>query len=158
MTAYTGAHRTRDPARVPAVLFMCVHNAGRSQMAAGFLRHFAGDRIAVYSGGSEPATSINPAAVAAMAEAGIDIEGEHPRLWTEDVVQAVDIVVSMGCGDACPYFPGKRYLDWPLEDPAGQGVAAIRPIRDEIERLVRELMTQLGMDPPHNARSPGHGR
>ena len=109
------------------MLFLCVHNAGRSQMAAGWLRHLAGDRIIVYSGGSEPADQINPAAVAAMAEVGIDITSEFPKPWTDEIVRASDVVVTMGCGDACPLFPGKRYEDWQLDDPAGQDVAAVDP-------------------------------
>jgi arsenate reductase len=129
----------------PAVLFVCVHNAGRSQMAAGFLRHLAGDRIEVLAAGSQPADAINQAAVAAMAEVGIDIAGRQPRLLTGSSVRTADVVVTMGCGDECPYVPGKRYEDWVLDDPAGLDVAAVRPIRDEIrtrvERLVHELDT-----------------
>ena len=121
----------------PSVLFLCVHNAGRSQMAAGWLRHLAGDRIIVYSGGSEPADQINPAAVAAMAEVGIDITSEFPKPWTDEIVRASDVVVTMGCGDACPLFPGKRYEDWQLDDPAGQDVAAVIPIRDDIRAPCR---------------------
>ena len=131
------------------MLFLCVHNAGRSQMAAGWLRHLAGDRITVYSGGSEPADQINPAAVAAMAEVGIDITGEFPKPWTDEIVRASDVVVTMGCGDACPLFPGKRYEDWQLDDPAGRDVAAVRPIRDEIRLRVEELMASLGITPAH---------
>ena len=127
----------------PSVLFLCVHNAGRSQMAAGWLRHLAGDRINVYSGGSEPADRINPAAVAAMAEVGIDITDEFPKPWTDEVVRAADVVVTMGCGDACPLLPGKRYEDWELDDPAGQSVDAVRPIRDDIEQRVRNLLAEL---------------
>jgi arsenate reductase len=133
----------------PSVLFMCVHNAGRSQMAAGWLRHLAGDRITVYSGGSEPADGINPAAVAAMAEAGIDIAGEFPKPWTDEIVRAADVVVTMGCGDACPLLPGKRYEDWQLDDPAGREVAAVIPIRDDIRRRVELLMESLGITPAH---------
>ena len=114
------------------MLFLCVHNAGRSQMAAGWLNHLAGDRVDVYSGGSEPASDVNPAAIAAMAEVGIDITTEFPKPWTDEIVRAADVVVTMGCGDACPLFPGKRYEDWELDDPAGLDVAAVRPIRDEI--------------------------
>ena len=139
---------TASPAeggRTPSVLFVCVHNAGRSQMAAGWLRHLAGDRITVYSGGSEPADRINPSAVAAMAEVGIDIVEEIPKPWTDTVVRAADVVVTMGCGDACPYFPGRRYEDWQLDDPAGQDLAAVRPIRDDIRRRVQELMSSLGV-------------
>ena len=127
----------------PAVLFLCVHNAGRSQMAAGWLRHLAGSQIDVYSAGSAPAASINPSAVAAMAEKGIDILGNTPQVWTADMVRAADVIVSMGCGDACPVLPGKRYVDWELDDPAGLGVEATRPIRDEIERRVTELVEEL---------------
>ena len=128
----------------PSVLFVCVHNAGRSQMAAGFLRHLAGDRVEVLSAGSEPAEEINPVAVAAMAEEGIDIRTKVPRLLTDATVQQADVVVTMGCGDACPFYAGKRYEDWVLDDPAGKGIDAVRPIRDEIrgqvEKLVRELV------------------
>src|SRR5215510_380900 len=124
----------------PSVLFVCVHNAGRSQMAAGWLRHLAGDRITVYSGGSEPADQFNPSAVAAMAEVGIDITAEFPKPWTDEIVRASDVVVTMGCGDACPLFPGKRYEDWELDDPAGLDVAAVRRIRDEIDRRVQILV------------------
>ncbi len=128
----------------PSVLFVCVHNAGRSQMAAGFLRDIAGDRVEVRSAGSMPADQINPTAVAAMAELGIDITAEQPKVLTTEAVQASDVVITMGCGDACPFFPGKRYEDWKLDDPAGQGIDAVRPIRDEIrsriERLVSELL------------------
>ena len=127
----------------PTVLFVCVHNAGRSQMAAGFLRHLAGDRIEVLSAGSEPADSINPVAVAAMAEEGIDIAGEQPKVLTTQSVSASDVVITMGCGDACPFFPGIRYEDWQLDDPAGQELAAVRPIRDEIRRRVEELIASL---------------
>jgi arsenate reductase len=127
----------------PCVLFVCVHNAGRSQMAAGWLRHLAGDRVAVYSGGSEPAERINPAAVAAMADAGIDITAETPKLWTEEVVRAADVVVTMGCGDVCPVFPGTRYEDWQLDDPAGLDVAAVLPIRDAIRARVEQLLASL---------------
>ncbi|TQK27732.1 arsenate reductase ArsC [Arthrobacter sp. SLBN-53] len=129
----------------PAVLFLCTHNAGRSQMAMGFFRHLAGDRADVYSGGSEPAATVNPAAVAAMAEKHIDISGERPQRWTHDIVETVDVVVSMGCGDECPYIPGKRYENWELTDPAGKDVDAVRPIRDDIERRVRELLDELGV-------------
>ncbi|MER5369462.1 arsenate reductase ArsC [Streptomyces sp. NPDC002722] len=126
-----------------SVLFVCVHNAGRSQMAAAFLTHLAGDRIEVRSAGSAPADTVNPAAVAAMAEAGIDMSAQTPRILTTEAVQASDVVITMGCGDTCPVFPGKRYFDWRLDDPAGQGVEAVRPIRDEIERRVRGLLTEL---------------
>ena len=131
----------------PTVLFLCVHNAGRSQMAAGWMQHLAGDRVAVLSGGSEPAASINPSAVEAMREVGVDITGQVPRPWTDEAVGAADVVVTMGCGDACPVLPGTRYLDWDLEDPAGRGVAEVRPVRDEIERRVRGLLAELGVEP-----------
>lgn len=122
---------------------MCVHNAGRSQMAAGWMRHLAGDAVDVFSGGSEPAEGVNQAAVAAMAEVGIDIATEIPQPWTDDIVRAADVVVTMGCGDACPFFPGKRYVDWELDDPAGKPVEEVRPIRDEIERRVRALLAEI---------------
>ena len=125
---------------VPTVLFLCVHNAGRSQMALGWFNHLAGDRAVAWSGGSEPGTEVNPSAVEAMAEVGIDITDEFPKPWTDEIVRAADVVITMGCGDACPVFPGKRYEDWVLEDPAGQGVEAVRPIRDEIGVRVRELL------------------
>jgi arsenate reductase (thioredoxin) len=128
---------------VPGVLFLCVHNAGRSQMAAGWLRYLAGDRVLVWSGGSEPASQINPSAVEAMAEVGIDIRSEFPKPWTDEIVRAADVVVTMGCGDACPLYPGKRYEDWELDDPAGQDLAAVRPIRDEIRRRVEHLLVSL---------------
>ena len=134
-----------QPSDRPSVLFMCVHNAGRSQMAAGWLRHLAGDRLTVYSGGSEPTDRINPAAVQAMDDVGIDITNEFPKPWTDEIVRASDVVVTMGCGDACPLFPGKRYEDWQLDDPAGRDVAAVRPIRDEIRVRVEELMASLGI-------------
>jgi arsenate reductase (thioredoxin) len=127
----------------PIVLFLCVHNAGRSQMALGWFNHLAGERAVAWSGGSEPGTEINPSAVAAMAEVGIDITGEFPKPWTEEIVQAADVVITMGCGDACPLYPGKRYEDWELDDPAGQDVAAVRPIRDEIRRRVETLLASL---------------
>jgi arsenate reductase len=127
----------------PAVLFLCVHNAGRSQMALGWFNHLAGGRAIAWSGGSEPGMEVNPAAVDAMAEVGIDITAEYPKPWTDEIVRAADAVITMGCGDACPIFPGKRYEEWTLEDPAGQGVAAVRPIRDEIERRVRALLAEL---------------
>lgn len=131
----------------PTVLFLCVHNAGRSQMAAGWLRHLAGDRVEVLSGGSAPAETINPSAVEAMAEKGIDITDQFPKPWTDETVGVADVIVSMGCGDACPVLPGKRYLDWELEDPAGKGVDSVRPIRDDIEQRVRGLMLELGVEP-----------
>lgn len=131
----------------PTVLFLCVHNAGRSQMAAGWMQHLAGDRIEVLSGGSQPASRVNPTAAEAMREAGIDITGRSPEPWTEETVGAADVVVTMGCGDACPVIPGKRYLDWDLEDPAGGDLDTVRPIRDEIERRVRGLLHDLGVEP-----------
>ncbi|MGZ4649798.1 MAG: arsenate reductase ArsC [Kineosporiaceae bacterium] len=127
----------------PTVLFLCVHNAGRSQMAMGFFQELARDRAVAWSGGSEPGTAVNPAAVAAMAERGIDISQEFPKPWTDETVRAADVVITMGCGDACPIFPGKRYEEWVLDDPAGQDLAAVRPIRDEIERRVRGLLDEL---------------
>ncbi|WP_286120286.1 arsenate reductase ArsC [Zhihengliuella sp. ISTPL4] len=127
----------------PSVLFVCVHNAGRSQMAAGFLRHLAGDRIEVRSAGSMPAAEINRVAVAAMGEVGIDITAEQPKVLTTDAVQASDVVITMGCGDACPFFPGKRYEDWVLDDPAGQGIDAVRPIRDDIRGRIETLVAEL---------------
>jgi len=130
----------------PTVLFVCVHNAGRSQMAAGFLRHLAGDRVSVLSAGSEPADAINPAVVAAMAEKGIDLSQATPTLLSDTAVRQADVVVTMGCGDACPFYPGKRYEDWVLDDPAGKDVSVVRPIRDEIERRVRKLAAELPPD------------
>ena len=127
----------------PTVLFVCVHNAGRSQMAAGWLKKLAGDRVQIWSAGSEPADQVNPLAVQVMAEEGIDITGGTPTLLTAETVQASDVVITMGCGDACPIFPGKRYEDWVLDDPAGQGLEAVRPIRDEIRRRVAGLLTDL---------------
>jgi arsenate reductase len=127
----------------PTVLFVCVHNAGRSQMAAGWLRHLAGDRVEVLSAGSAPAGTINPVAVEAMAEVGIDIAAQQPKLLSDTAVQASDVVITMGCGDACPFYPGKRYEDWKLDDPAGQGIESVRPIRDEIRRRVEELIDTL---------------
>ncbi|MGA5046075.1 arsenate reductase ArsC [Streptomyces arboris] len=126
-----------------SVLFVCVHNAGRSQMAAGFLNHLAGDRIEVRSAGSVPGDRVNPAAVEAMREAGVDISGQRPKVLTAEAVQASDYVIAMGCGDTCPIFPGKKYLDWVLEDPAGQGVEAVRPIRDEIKVLIERLIAEI---------------
>ncbi|MBS0023092.1 arsenate reductase ArsC [Microbacterium paraoxydans] len=127
----------------PSVLFVCVHNAGRSQMAAGFLRDIAGDRIEVRSAGSMPAEQINPVAVAAMSEVGIDITAEQPKVLTVEAVQSSDVVITMGCGDACPIFPGKRYEDWELDDPAGQGIEAVRPIRDDIRARIEQLVSEL---------------
>jgi protein-tyrosine-phosphatase len=129
----------------PTVLFLCTHNAGRSQMAMGFFTHHAGDNAVAWSGGSEPGNELNAAAIAAMRERGIDISGEYPKPWTDEVVRAADAVITMGCGDACPVFPGKRYEEWSLDDPAGLDVAAVRPIRDEIERRVLTLLDQLGV-------------
>ncbi len=127
----------------PAVLFLCVHNAGRSQMAAGWLRHLAGDGVDVFSGGSEPASDVNVVAIEAMAEVGIDIRTEFPKPWTEEIVRAADVVVTMGCGDACPVFPGKRYEDWELTDPAGQPIDVVRIVRDDIKQRVEQLMASL---------------
>jgi protein-tyrosine-phosphatase len=129
----------------PVVLFLCTHNAGRSQMAMGFFKAMADDRAVAWSGGSEPGSQVNPAAIAAMAEVGIDISGEFPKPWTDEIVRAADVVITMGCGDACPVFPGKRYEDWVLEDPAGMGVDSVRPIRDEIKGKVETLLAQLGV-------------
>jgi arsenate reductase (thioredoxin) len=127
----------------PTVLFLCTHNAGRSQMAMGFFTHLAGDAAVAWSGGSEPGREVNPAAIEAMAERGVDISHEYPKPWTDEIVQAADVIVTMGCGDACPIFRGRRYEDWKLDDPAGMGVDAVRPIRDEIERRVRHLLDEL---------------
>jgi protein-tyrosine-phosphatase len=129
----------------PMVVFLCVHNAGRSQMAAGWMQHLAGDEVEVFSGGSDPASVVNPSAVEAMAEQGIDISSEFPKPWTDEVVRAADVIVTMGCGDSCPIFPGKRYLDWEVGDPAGLPVEEIRPIRDELGERVRQLMHDLGI-------------
>ncbi|MDH6198488.1 arsenate reductase [Mycobacterium frederiksbergense] len=129
----------------PAVLFLCTHNAGRSQIAMGFLKHLAGDRATVYSGGSEPAQQVNPAAIAAMAEKGIDITSEQPKKWTMDVLEVVQLVVTMGCDDACPVLPGLRYQEWVLPDPAGLPLEDVRPIRDDIERRVHALADELGL-------------
>jgi protein-tyrosine-phosphatase len=131
----------------PTVLFLCTHNAGRSQMALGFFTQLAGEDAVAWSGGSEPGNEINPAAIAAMDEIGIDITGEFPKPWTDEIVQAADVVITMGCGDACPIFPGKRYENWDLPDPAGQSVDAVRPIRDEIEGRVRQLLADLEIPP-----------
>ncbi|SOB88905.1 arsenate reductase ArsC [Streptomyces sp. 1331.2] len=136
---------------VPSVLFVCVHNAGRSQMAAAFLTRLGGDRVEVRSAGSAPAETVNPAVVEAMAEVGIDITAETPKVLTVEAVRASDVVITMGCGDACPFFPGKQYLDWKLDDPAGQGVDAVRPIRDEIETRIRGLLADLGVQPEARA-------
>jgi arsenate reductase len=132
--------------QIPSVLFLCVHNAGRSQMALGWFTHLAAGRAVAWSGGSEPGREINPAAIAAMAEVGIDITGEFPKHWTDEIVRAADVVITMGCGDECPFFPGKRYEDWALEDPAGKDVEAVRPIRDEIRERVTELLKSLAID------------
>jgi protein-tyrosine-phosphatase len=128
---------------IPIVLFLCVHNAGRSQMALGWFNHLAGDRAIAWSGGSEPSTEINPSAIEAMREIGISIAGEFPKPWTDEILRAADVVVTMGCGDACPIFPGKRYEDWELADPQGKDLAAVRPIRDEIGERVRVLLASL---------------
>jgi protein-tyrosine-phosphatase len=130
----------------PAVLFLCVHNAGRSQMAAGWLRHLAGDRVDVFSGGTDPGIELNSAVVAAMAEVGIDISAELPQPWTDEIARAADVIVSMGCGDACPIFPGKRYEDWDLPDPSGQSIDVARGIRDEVRSRVDGLIASLGID------------
>lgn len=132
----------------PSVLFVCVHNAGRSQMAMGWFRQIAGDRAVAWSGGSEPGSQVNPAAVQAMKEVGIDISREFPKPWTDEIVRAADVVITMGCGDACPIFPGKRYEEWELDDPAGLTVADVRPIRDEIERRVLALLDELDVPVP----------
>ena len=130
----------------PTVLFVCIHNAGRSQMAAGYLKHLAGDRIEILSAGSTPADSINPVAIQAMWEEGIDISGEQPKILTDETVQSADVVITMGCGDTCKFYPGKRYEDWVLDDPAGQGVEFVQPIRDAIRIQVEELITELVVD------------
>ncbi len=135
-----------DEAR-PSVVFACVHNAGRSQMALGFFRHYAGDAATVRSGGFDPGERLNPVAVAAMAEKGIDISGEAPKAWTPTSLQASDVIVTMGCGDECPFYPGKRYEDWVLDDPAGRPIEEVRAIRDEIERRVIALVAELGITP-----------
>ncbi len=127
----------------PSVLFVCIHNAGRSQMASAYLTHLAGDRVEVRSAGSAPAEAVNPAAVAAMLEEGIDMSAETPKILTDEAVRASDVVITMGCGDTCPVYPGKRYEDWVLADPAGQGVESVRPIRDEIRRRIEELISEI---------------
>ena len=134
----------------PMVVFLCVQNAGRSQMAAGWLQHLAGDEVEVFSGGSNPASEVNPAAIEAMAEIGVDISSEYPKPWTDEVVQAANIVVTMGCGDSCPIFPGTRYMDWEVGDPAGLPLEQVRPIRDEIGERVRGILAELGLE--HHAR------
>ncbi len=137
------ASRATTPPDTPGVLFMCVHNAGRSQMATGWLRHLAGDTVTVWSGGSEPGERINPLAVQAMAEVGIDITEEFPKPWTEEVVRAADVVITMGCGDACPIYPGKRYEDWTLDDPSELDLDGVRTVRDDIRTRVEALMAEL---------------
>lgn len=126
-----------------SVLFVCIHNAGRSQMAAGYLQHLAGDRVEVRSAGTEPGNQVNPSAIAVMAEEGIDITAATPKVLTDEAVQASDYVITMGCGDKCPFYPGKTYLDWKLDDPAGQGVDSVRPIRDEIRALIENLIAEI---------------
>ncbi|HSZ37981.1 MAG TPA: arsenate reductase ArsC [Acidimicrobiales bacterium] len=143
-TAPDPSSTTTTPAA--AVLFLCVHNAGRSQIALGWLRHLGGDRVVGFSGGSEPKTEINPVAVEAMAEVGIDISGESPKRWSREVLEQVDVVVTMGCGDACPIVPGKAYEDWEVADPADMALAGVRPIRDDIEGRVRDLLRRLDVD------------
>jgi protein-tyrosine-phosphatase len=138
-----------DPTTLnPSILFLCVHNAGRSQMAAGWAKRLGGDRVDVFSGGSEPAEQVNQAAVAAMAEVGVNISGEIPQPWADEIVRAVDVIVTMGCGDACPVYPGKWYIDWELDDPSGKTVEEVRPIRDELETRVRGLLAELLPDRP----------
>ena len=127
----------------PTVVFLCVHNAGRSQMAAGMMRALAGDRVDVYSGGSDPADALNPAVVEVMAEAGVDISDQVPSVWTDDMIRSADVVVTMGCGDTCPFYPGRRYVDWELEDPSGKGPDEVRPIRDDIRTRVEQLIEEL---------------
>jgi protein-tyrosine-phosphatase len=136
-----------EPARRPVVVFLCVHNAGRSQMAAAWMQHLAGGRVDVLSAGTEPADRVNPVALIAMAEKGIDLGERVPARSTDDMIRRADVVVTMGCGDTCPSFPGPRYLDWPLPDPAGQPLEAVRPIRDEIELRVRRLLEDLAIEP-----------
>ena len=138
---------TLVPTEPPTVLFVCVHNAGRSQMAAAWLEHLADGRVRALSGGSEPAKAVNPAAVAAMAEVGIDISGHTPQPWTEAGLRSADVVVTMGCGDACPFYPGKRYEDWKVADPAGRPIEEVRSIRDDIAARVRGLLSGLGLEP-----------
>lgn len=142
----TSGHERRMAGEPPSVLFLCGHNAGRSQMAAGWVRGLAGSRVRVFSGGSNPSDDVNPAAVAAMNEVGIDISSHRPQRWTVDQVEAADVVVSMGCGDSCPILPGKRYDDWELTDPAGQPIEVVRSVRDEIRDRVVELLGELGVD------------
>jgi protein-tyrosine-phosphatase len=133
------------PRDKPSVLFLCVHNAGRSQMAAGWMRHISGDAVDIFSGGSDPGADVNATAVTAMAEAGVDISKEFPKAWTDEAVHAADVIVTMGCGDACPVYPGKRYVDWELTDPSGQPIEVVRVVRDDIERRVRALIAELGV-------------
>tara|TARA_B100001540_G_scaffold259105_1_gene237350 strand:- start:246 stop:659 length:414 start_codon:yes stop_codon:yes gene_type:complete len=130
-------------AKKPSVLFLCVHNAGRSQIGAGWMRHLAGEEIQVYSAGSSPAEQINPVAAEAMSEIGIDIKTQQPKKWTDEIVREVDVIISMGCGDTCPVYPGKRYIDWEIEDPAGQEIEMIRIVRDQIKKHVQELIVEL---------------
>ena len=134
---------TLETSERPSVLFVCIHNAGRSQMAAAYLTHLAGDRVEVRSAGSAPAEQVNPAAVAAMLEEGIDMSAQVPKVLTDAAVRASDVVITMGCGDTCPIYPGKRYEDWVLEDPAGQGIESVRPIRDEIRRRIEALIAEI---------------
>ena len=143
---------TSEAPAKPSVLFVCIHNAGRSQMAAAYLTHLSGGAVEVRSAGSAPGAHVNPSAVAAMLEEGIDMSAETPKILTAEAVQASDVVITMGCGDTCPYFPGKRYLDWVLEDPAGQGVASVRPIRNEIKARVLGLLGELGVAPVELSR------
>ena len=138
---------SQDTADPPTVVFLCVQNAGRSQMAAGWMRHLAGDRVDVRSGGSKPGSGVHRVAIEAMAEVGIDISGRQPRAWDDATLEAADVIVTMGCGDTCPVVPGTRYLDWELDDPAGKPVGQVRPVRDEIERRVRGLLAELGVEP-----------
>ena len=138
--------------KIASVMFVCVHNAGRSQMAQGFLQHLAGDRVEVRSSGTMPADQVNPSAVEAMAELGIDISAAKPKVLTDEDVRASDYVITMGCGDACPFYPGKKYLDWKLDDPAGKGVEAVRPIRDQIKELVENLVAEIDQRNPNGDR------
>jgi arsenate reductase len=138
----------------PAALFLCTHNAGRSQMAMGFFTRLAGDQAVAYSGGSEPADQVNPAAVAVMEEKGIDITAKQPKRWTHEMLEAADVVVTMGCGDTCPVLPGRRYEEWALPDPAGQPLDAVRRVRDQIEQRVRDLLVQIGIDASNGGTPP----
>jgi arsenate reductase len=137
-----------SPDRLPGVLFLCVHNAGRSQMALGWLDHLGQGKVTGWSGGSEPASSVNPVAIEAMAEVGVDISSGSPKRWTDEMLHAADLVVTMGCGDTCPVIPGKRYEDWDVADPAQKPLEDVRPIRDDIERRVRDLLGRLGIEAP----------